>query len=111
MLLLSLAACDRKMVDDVSRTGSGIKVKLVVGLTAIALAATFLATSTTVFAGIEGKNNLRAKHEASCKAQAAKKYSAIHFIKRNQFVNRYMGVTTTAKKNTSMPTKTGQRDM
>ena len=32
-----------------------------------------------------------AQREASCKAQAAKKYSAIHFMKRRDFVNRCMG--------------------
>jgi hypothetical protein len=32
-----------------------------------------------------------AQHEASCKAQAAKKYSAIHFLKRRNFVKHCMG--------------------
>jgi hypothetical protein len=81
------------------------------GLTAIVLAAAFVAAGTPAFAGKEGKNDLRAQREASCKAQAAKKYSAIHFIKRNQFVNNCMGVTTTAKGGKRTPTTTGQRSM
>jgi hypothetical protein len=38
-----------------------------------------------------------AQHEASCKAQAAKKFSAIHFMKRRDFVNNCMGRTAQAK--------------
>jgi len=79
--------------------------------TAIALAAVFLISSAPAFAGKEGKNDLRAQREASCKAQAAKKFSAIHFIKRSQFVNNCMGVTTTAKKAKPTPSTTGQRSM
>jgi hypothetical protein len=59
----------------------------------------------------EGKNDLRAQREASCKAQAAMKFSAIHFIKRSQFVNNCMGATTTAKKDKRTPSTTGQRTM
>ena len=33
------------------------------------------------------KQKVSAEVQASCKAQAAKKYSAIHFIKRRNFVN------------------------
>jgi hypothetical protein len=37
------------------------------------------------------------QHEASCKAQAAKKFSAIHFLKRRDFVNNCVGRTAHAK--------------
>jgi hypothetical protein len=33
------------------------------------------------------KQKVSADVQASCKAQAAKKYSAIHFMKRRTFVN------------------------
>ena len=36
------------------------------------------------------------QREASCKAQAAKKYSAVHFIKRRNFVNQCMREKTRA---------------
>jgi len=39
-----------------------------------------------------------AQHEASCKAQAAKKFSAIHFMKRRAMVNECMGRTAKATK-------------
>ena len=39
-----------------------------------------------------------AQHEASCKAQAAKKFSAIHFLKRRAMVNECMGRTANVKK-------------
>jgi len=80
-------------------------------LTTIALAAVFMAAGTPAFAGKEGKNDMRAQREASCKAQAAKKFTAIHFIKRSQYVNKCMGETTTAKKAKRAPTTTGQRSM
>jgi hypothetical protein len=74
--------------------------------TAIALAATILAVGPAL-AAQEGKNDARAHREASCRAQAAKKYSAIHLIRRHNFVNECMGVTTTAKK--ARPSTSGQR--
>lgn len=37
------------------------------------------------------KQTAAAKHEASCKAQAAKKYTAVHFLKRRAFVKQCMG--------------------
>ena len=39
-----------------------------------------------------------AQHEASCKAQAAKKFSAIHILKRRAMVNECMGRTAKATK-------------
>ena len=44
-----------------------------------------------------------AQQEASCKAQAAKKFSAVHFMKRRAMVNECMGRTAHAK-----PTKVHQ---
>jgi hypothetical protein len=38
-----------------------------------------------------------AQHQTACKAQAAKKFSAIHFMKRRAFVNDCMGYTSHAK--------------
>jgi hypothetical protein len=38
-----------------------------------------------------------AQREAACKAQAAKKVSAIHFLKRRELVNNCMGRTAQAK--------------
>ncbi|MEA2981258.1 MAG: hypothetical protein QOF09_3081 [Alphaproteobacteria bacterium] len=55
------------------------------GLLAVAFAAS--ADAATTKAGAK----VLAQREASCKAQAAKKYSAIHFLKRRDFVNRCMG--------------------
>ncbi len=73
-------------------------------LTAIALAAAVLATSMPVEAATK-KDPAMAQREASCKAQAAKKYSAINFLKRRDFVNQCMG-TAQAKK--AKPTTTGK---
>ena len=39
-----------------------------------------------------------AQREASCKAQAAKKFSAVHFMKRRAMVNECMGRTAKATK-------------
>lgn len=39
-----------------------------------------------------------AQREASCKAQAAKKYSAVRFLARRDYVNRCMGQVTAKKK-------------
>jgi hypothetical protein len=61
-----------------------------------------------------------AQHEASCKAEAAKKFSAVHFMKRRAMVNECMGRTAHAKPTTvhhvkavkmqkkAQPTTTGQ---
>ena len=50
-----------------------------------------LALSFAVSANAAGtKRTATAQQEASCKAEAAKKFSAIHFIKRRNFVNNCM---------------------
>lgn len=62
------------------------------------------------------KHRVSAQIQASCKAQAAKKYSAIHFMKRRNFVNNCVAEHANAKAHTkaktaSEPTKhttTGQ---
>jgi hypothetical protein len=77
-------------------------------LTAFAFTAALLTAGGPAFAGLEGKNTVRAERQASCQTQAAKKYSAIHFIKRNQFVKNCMGETTHAKAKKPMPSTTGQ---
>ena len=52
----------------------------------ISTLATVLVMSFAVSAEA-AKQKVSADVQASCKAQAAKKYSAIHFMKRNNFVN------------------------
>jgi hypothetical protein len=54
----------------------------------ISALATALVASFTISAEAAGnKQKVSAEVQASCKAQAAKKYSAIHFMKRRNFVN------------------------
>ena len=53
----------------------------------ISTVVTALAMSFAVSADAAQKPKVSADIQASCKAQAAKKYSAIHFIKRHNFVN------------------------
>jgi hypothetical protein len=53
----------------------------------ISTVVTALAMSFAVSADAAQKHKVSADVQASCEAQAAKKYSAIHFIKRHNFVN------------------------
>jgi hypothetical protein len=54
----------------------------------ISALATAVVVSFAVSAEAAGsKQKVSAEVQASCKAQAAKKYSAIHFIKRRNFVD------------------------
>ena len=53
----------------------------------ISTLAAALAMSFVVSADAAQKHKVSADTQASCKVQAAKKYSAIHFIKRRNFVN------------------------
>ena len=57
--------------------------KLIISALATALVAFFAVSAEA--AG--NKHKVSADVQASCKAQAAKKYSAIHFMKRRNFVN------------------------
>ncbi len=54
------------------------------------------------------KQKVSADVEASCKAQAAKKYSAIHFIKRRNFVNNCVAQHAKASAPKAKTTTTGQ---
>ena len=58
--------------------------------TAIVIAAAVLASGAQANAATKGKDAAMAQREASCKAQAAQKYSAIHFLKRRTFVKNCM---------------------
>jgi hypothetical protein len=76
----------------------------------ISVLATALVTSFVVSAEAAGnKQKVSAEVQASCKAQAAKKYSAIHFMKRRDFVNNCVAqhAKASAPKATK-PTTTGQ---
>ena len=85
------------------------------------VAAGLLAVSFSVNANATTKSEARqhiAQREAACKEQAAKKVSAIHFLKRRQLVNDCMGRTAQAKavhhvkavkiEKKAQPTTTGQ---
>lgn len=61
-------------------------------------AAALLAISFASTAGAATKKDAAtAQHEAACKEQAAKKYSAIHFLARRDFVKQCMGQVATKK--------------
>ena len=64
---------------------------LITTLTAGLLAVSFAATANAVPS--KASRTALAQHAASCKAQATKKFSAIHFLKRRDFVNNCMGRT------------------
>jgi BMFP domain-containing protein YqiC len=51
------------------------------------LAAALVASLAVSADAATTKQKVSAEVQTSCKAQAAKKYSAIHFIKRRNFVN------------------------
>jgi len=67
--------------------------------TSIAIAAAVFATAVPAHAA--KKDPGYAARQASCKTQAANKYSAIHFLKRRDFVKQCMGETHTARKTKS----------
>lgn len=54
------------------------------------------------------KKKVSADVQASCKAQAAKKYSAIHFMKRRNFVNNCVAQHAKASAPKAKSTTTGQ---
>jgi hypothetical protein len=68
---------------------------LITTITAGLLAVSFAASAHAVPS--KASRTAMAQHEASCKAQAAKKFSAIHFLKRRDFVNNCMGRNAQAK--------------
>jgi hypothetical protein len=81
--------------------------KLLISTLATALVMSFAVSAEAA------KQKVSADVQASCKAQAAKKYSAIHFIKRRNFVNNcvaHHAKVATPRKATaeSKPSTTGQ---
>jgi hypothetical protein len=77
-------------------------------LTAIAIAVAMLAGGVQVEAA-QNKKSAQAQKQASCEAQAKKRYSAVRFMARRDFVRKCMGTTATAKKAKPKPATTGQR--
>jgi hypothetical protein len=62
------------------------------------LAAAVLATSFAMPATAAKKQQTVAdQRQASCKAQAAKRYSVVHFLARRDYVKRCMGETAAKK--------------
>lgn len=86
--------------------------KLLVSTVGAALAVSFAVSAEA--AG--NKHKVSADVQASCKAQAAKKFSAIHFLKRHNYVNdcvaQHANANAKAKPATAgqavKPTTTGQ---
>jgi hypothetical protein len=83
--------------------------KLLVTAMAAGLAASFAVSAEAA----SNKQKVSADVQASCKAQAAKKYSAIHFLKRRNFVNNCVAQHANANANAKAkpavkPTTTGQ---
>jgi hypothetical protein len=79
----------------------------------ISALATALVAGLAVSAEAAGnKHKASAQVQASCKAQAAKKYSAIHFMKRRNFVNdcvaQHAKATPKAKSTTGQAPKQAQ---
>jgi hypothetical protein len=78
--------------------------KLLISVLATALVASFAVSAEA--AG--NKHKVSADVQASCKAQAAKKYSAIHFMKRRDFVNDCVAQHAKANAPKAKSTTTGQ---
>jgi len=78
--------------------------KLLISVLATALVASFAVSAEA--AG--NKHKVSADVQASCKAQAAKKYSAIHFMKRRDFVNDCVAQHAKASAPKAKSTTTGQ---
>lgn len=71
--------------------------------------ATVLVVSFALSAEAAGnKQRVSADVQASCKAQAAKKYSAIHFMKRRNFVNNCVAQHAKASAPKAKSATTGQ---
>jgi hypothetical protein len=66
--------------------------------TAAAVAAAMIGAALPAeAAGKHDRNAALAQREASCKVQAAQKYSAVRFMARREYVNRCMGQNARAK--------------
>jgi hypothetical protein len=75
----------------------------------ISTLATALVASLAVSAEADGKKQkVSAQVQASCKAQAAKKFSVIHFIKRRNFVDNCVAQHAKASAPKAKSTTTGQ---
>jgi len=73
-----------------------------------ALAAALVASFAVSAEAAGSKHKVSADVQASCKAQAAKKYSAIHFMKRRDFVNNCVAQHAKASAPKAKSTTTGQ---
>lgn len=88
--------------------------KILISTIAVALAATFALQAEAA----SHKQKVSADVQSSCKDQAAKKFSAVHFLKRRTFVNNCVAQRGTANthakakpvttEQTIKPTTTGQ---
>ncbi len=78
--------------------------KLLISALTTALVASFAVSAEA--AG--NKQKVSADVQASCKAQAAKKYSAIHFMKRRDFVSNCVAQHANASAPKAKSTTTGQ---
>ena len=78
--------------------------KLLISTLATALVVSFAVSAEAA------KQKVSADVQASCKAQAAKKYSAVHFMKRNNFVKNCVAqhAKAAAPKKATKPETTGQ---
>jgi hypothetical protein len=77
--------------------------------TAIAVTAAILAAGVSAQAATKGKNTAMAQREASCKAQAANKYSAVRFMARRDYVNKCMSQASMAKGKKAKKARTANR--
>jgi hypothetical protein len=89
---------------EVGGTGEMNMKKLLISALATALVASFAVSAEA--AG--HKQKVSADVQASCKAQAAKKYSAVHFMKRRNFVNNCVAQHAKATAPKAKSTTTGQ---
>ena len=78
--------------------------KLLLSTMAVVLAISFAMSAEAA----SHKQKVSADVQASCKAQAAKKYSAIHFIKRRNFANNCVAQHAKASAPKAKLTTTGQ---
>jgi hypothetical protein len=78
--------------------------KLIISTAAAALAMSFAMSAEAA----TPKHKVSADIQTSCKAQAAKKYSAIHFMKRRNFVDNCVAQHARASAPKAKSTTTGQ---
>ena len=79
--------------------------KVLVSAMAVVFAMSF---AMSAGAATAHKQKVSAEIQASCKAQAAQKYSAIHFIKRRNFANNCIAQHAKASAPKPKSTTTGQ---